>query len=67
MLAGRTAPKIGDGNSPWNEAFSFTPEQYARLKAVRPDLFDTQLDAQERVKLWKEFAQTSEGKAFRWR
>jgi len=63
----RTAPNITDGNSPWNEAFAFTPMQYAMLKALRPDLFDTERDAQERVRLWKEFAQTTEGQAFRWR
>lgn len=67
MIHGLTKPKIGDGNSPWNEAFAFTPEEYARLKAVRPDLFDEQLDPQERVRLWKEFAQSTEGRAFRWR
>jgi hypothetical protein len=65
--AGKTAPPITDGNSPWNEAFSFTPEQYARLKLARPDLFDQELDAAERVKRWKAFAQSTEGKAFRWR
>lgn len=65
MVYGLTKPKISDGNSPYNEAFSFTQEQYARLKIVRPDLFDTQRSPQERARLWKTFAQTSEGKAFR--
>lgn len=64
---GKTAPPISDRNSPWNEAFAFTPEQYARLKLVRPDLFDQEKDAAERVKLWKAFALTTEGRAFRWR
>lgn len=62
-----TKTKIRDRSDPFNEAFSFTPEQYARLKATRPDLFDNTLDPQAKVKLWKEFAQTTEGKAFRWR
>lgn len=65
MVSGLTKPNISDGNSPWNEAFSFTPEQYARLRQVRPDLFDNERSPQERAKLWKAFAQTSEGRAFR--
>ena len=65
ILSGKTA--IRDRSDPFNEAFAFSPEQYARLKALRPDLFDPQSHPQERVKLWKAFAQSSEGRAFRWR
>lgn len=65
--AGKTKPAITDGNSPWNEAFSFTPEQYLRIKQLRPDLFDRSMDQGEKVRRWKAWAQTSEGRAFRWR
>ncbi len=65
MVSGLTEKPISDNNSPWNEAFSFTPEQYYRLKKLRPDLFDKELSPQERTKRWKAFAQTTEGKAFR--
>jgi hypothetical protein len=65
--AGKTGAPISDGNSPWNEAFSFSPETYQLLKKLRPDLFDRSLDPQEKARRWKAWAQTSEGRAFRWR
>lgn len=57
-------PGHRDGNNPWNEAFSFTQEQYLLLRKLRPDLFDYG-NAQTRRKRWIEFGQTSIGKAFR--
>jgi hypothetical protein len=54
-----------DSSDPFNESFSFTQEEFAQLKKLRPDLFDPQTHPQERVKLWKTFANTSVGRAFR--
>ena len=65
--AGKTGHPISDRNSPWNEAFSFTPEQYARLKMLRPDLFDRTLEPQVRRQKWIDFGNSPEGRAFRWR
>jgi hypothetical protein len=54
-----------DGNSPFNEAFSFTQEEYDILKKLKPHLFDQTLDPQTRLKHWKAFANSSEGRVFR--
>jgi hypothetical protein len=66
-IHGKTSARITDGNSPWNEAFSFSPEEYGRLKISRPDLFDPDLSPQDKARLWKEFGQSSIGRVFRWR
>jgi hypothetical protein len=58
---------ISDGNSPWNEALSFSPQEFAALKIRRPDLFDTERSPQERLRLWKAYAYTREGAHHRWR
>lgn len=50
-------------DSPFNEGFSFTPIEYEMLKKSNPSLFDD--DPQRRLKAWKEWSQTSEGRAFR--
>ena len=50
-------------SSPFNEAFSFTELEYARLKKIRPDLFSA--DTRERHKAWLAFGNTSIGRAFR--
>ena len=55
--------KSKDMNNPFNEGFSFTPAEYEMLKKARPHLFDT--DQVQRLKNWKVWAQTSEGRAFR--
>jgi hypothetical protein len=54
-----------DGNSPFNEAFSFTQEEYDILKRLKPHLFDQTLEPQTRLKHWKDFANSSEGRMFR--
>lgn len=56
-----------DGSDPFNEALSFSRAEYDALKVARPDLFDPGLSPQDKAKLWKEFAQSSIGKHFRWR
>ena len=56
-----------DGNDPFNQAFSFTPEEYAALKVARPDLFDPGLSPQDKRALWVDFANSSVGQHFRWR
>jgi len=64
----QSAPPIGDGNSPWNEAFAFRSlEEYGAFRAVHPELFDRQADARELVRRWKAFARTSAGRSLRWR
>lgn len=65
--AGKTQRPISDKNSPWNEAFTFTEEQYYRLRRLRPDLFDTTVEPQVRRKRWIAFGNSAEGRAFRWR
>ena len=59
------SPKGGDKNSPWNEAFSFTPDEYEWRKKIKPQLFDAQLDTTTRLNNWKAFAASSEGRLFR--
>ncbi|WP_209940087.1 hypothetical protein [Ruegeria sp. HKCCE4148] len=54
-----------DSNSPWNEAFSFTMDEYEILQKLKPELFDTSLDPATRLKHWKTFANSSEGRMFR--
>lgn len=49
--------------SPFNEAWSFTIEEYGILQATRPELFDR--DPVAKTKAWRAFALTSEGRAFR--
>lgn len=49
--------------SPFNEGFSFTPEEYAFLQRTRPHLFDE--DPHRRLENWKQWASSSEGRAFR--
>ncbi len=49
--------------SPFNEGFSFTPQEYAVLKKTHPQLFDS--DPKRRLANWKTWADSSEGKAFR--
>ncbi len=67
----RTRDMIGasdtrpDSNSPWNEAFSFTMDEYEILQKLKPELFDTSLDPATRLKHWKAFANSSEGRMFR--
>jgi hypothetical protein len=56
-----------DGNDPFNAAFSFTPEQHALMQRLHPELFDPNSHPRDRAKEWKRFADTSVGKAFRWR
>ncbi len=51
-----------DLSSPFNEGFSFTADEYEMLKKTRPELFDA--DPQRRLKNWKTWARTSEGRAF---
>lgn len=67
VVAGATRPRIGDGNSPWNEAFAFSPSELVLMKRLHPELWDQSTPTRERVKAWRRFAQTSAGKAFRWR
>lgn len=59
------AAKPKDGNSPFNEAFSFTYDEYELLKKLKPELFDEQLDPKTRLDNWKRFANSSEGRMFR--
>lgn len=54
-----------DGNSPFNEAFSFTRDEYELLKRIKPHLFDQNLDPLTRRRYWVEFANSSEGRMFR--
>ena len=61
-----TEPPITDGNSPWNEAFSFPSIEAWRSFATRhPELFDEDLSPQDRAERWKLFAYTSEGQSLR--
>ena len=64
-LAGATEAPVSDKNSPWNEAFTFTPDEWELLKRVRPDLSPANRDAVARAKAWRLFAQSSVGRAFR--
>ena len=61
MAAGKSIAH--DLNSPLNEGFSFTPHEFELLKKARPHLFDP--DNATRLKNWKAWSQTSEGKEFR--
>ncbi len=49
--------------SPFNEGFSFTPNEYAQLKTTHPQLFDA--DPVQRLANWKAWAVSSEGRAMR--
>jgi len=64
----RGAPPISDGNSPWNEAFSFSSiEAFAAFKRLHPELFDREASPRDLAERWKAFAQTSVGRGLRWR
>ncbi|WP_164658257.1 hypothetical protein [Tropicibacter sp. Alg240-R139] len=52
-----------DGNSPWNEAFNFTQDEYDLVMKLHPELNDP--DPQRRAIAWRAFAQSSEGQFFR--
>ena len=54
-----------DSNSPFNEAFTFSDDEYALLKKIKPHLFDLTLDPKTRLDHWKRFANSTEGRAFR--
>ena len=60
-----SASNGGAGHSWANEAFSFTPEEYARLQVMRPDLFDPEIEGREKARRWKAFARSSVGRHFR--
>ena len=68
QISGLTSSPITDGNSPWNEAFTFpTVGAWLAFQTLHPELFDKEVSPQDRAKRWKAFAQTREGKALRWR
>lgn len=52
-----------DGNSPWNEAFSFTADFWELSKKLHPELHDP--DPRRRFRAWQKFATTRVGQAFR--
>jgi hypothetical protein len=56
---------LGAGFAWANEAFSFTPEEYRQLRYLRPDLFDPELEAEEKRRRWIRFGQSSIGQQFR--
>lgn len=57
--------KRRDGNSPFNEAFSFTHDEYELLKKIKPHLFDQSLDPKTRRQHWIDFGNSTEGRCFR--
>ncbi len=52
-----------DMDSPFNEAFTFSADEWELMKKTHPQLHDP--DPQRQVKAWRAFAQSSEGRAFR--
>lgn len=52
-----------DGNEPWNEGFHFTADEFELLRKLRPQLFEG--DGETRLRAWKRWARSSEGRAFR--
>ena len=65
LVHGKTEAPISDRNSPWNEAFTFTPAEWELLKKMRPDLSPANRDNADRLRRWREFAHSSLGRAFR--
>ncbi len=57
--------KAKDSNSPFNEAWTFTYEEYELLKVIKPHLFDETLDPITRRNHWVAFSHTTEGRSFR--
>lgn len=55
--------KKKDGNNPFNEAFSFTMEEFHLLKKLNPGLADS--DPIARAKAWRDFANSGIGRHFR--
>ena len=48
-----------------NEAFSFTLGEYAKLRELRPDLFDPEIEAHVKRERWVKFGQSAIGRQFR--